>query len=80
MWMDMAMIVEKQGDMVDRIEFNVGQAKDYTEGAAVNTKKALENYRAAKKKKCICKAIVGTIVALVVLCIILGILSALQVI
>ena len=31
MWMDMAMIVEKQGDMVDRIEFNVGQAKDYTE-------------------------------------------------
>ena len=31
MWMDMAMIVEKQGDMVDRIEFNVGQARDYTE-------------------------------------------------
>jgi len=80
MWMDMAMIVEKQGDMVDRIEFNVGQAKDYTEGAAINTKKALEQYRSAKKKKCICKAILITVAVLIVFGVIMGILKAVQVI
>lgn len=80
MWMDMAMIVERQGDMVDRIEFNVGQAKEYTEAGAVNTKKALENYRQAKKKKCLCKAIVATVLVLILLGIVLGILSALKVI
>jgi len=80
MWMDMAMIVEKQGDMVDRIEFNVGQAKDYTEGAAINTKKALENYRAARKKKCICKAILITVAVLVIFGVVMGVLHAVKVI
>lgn len=80
MWMDMAMIVEKQGDMVDRIEFNVGQAKEYTEAGVNNTKKALDNYRAAKKKKRMCKIIIGTLVAVILLGIVLGVLKALQVI
>jgi len=80
MWMDMAMIVEKQGDMVDRIEFNVGQARDFTEGGAVNTKKALDNYQAAKKKKCMCKVILITIAVVIVIAIVLGILKAIGVI
>jgi len=79
MWMDMAQIVERQGELVDRIEFNVGQAKEFTDGGAVNTKKALENYRAAKKKKCICKAIIITLCVLVVLGIVAGILKGVNV-
>jgi len=80
MWMDMALIVEKQGDMVDRIEFNVAQARDYTEGGAENIRKALENYRAARRKKCICKAILISLAVIIVLSIILGILKALAII
>jgi len=77
MWMDMAIIVENQGDMVDRIEFNVSEAKDYTEGAAVYTKKALDNYRAARRKKRICTALLITLGVIIILGIVLGILDAL---
>lgn len=75
LWMDMAAIVERQGDMVDRIEFNVGQAKDYAEGGEEELRKALENYRSARRKKCICKTVLITIGVLIILGIVMGILK-----
>ncbi|XP_060552989.1 syntaxin-like, partial [Ruditapes philippinarum] len=42
MFMDMAMLVEQQGEMIDRIEYNVEQAVDYVETAKMDTKKAVK--------------------------------------
>ncbi|VDN15493.1 unnamed protein product [Dibothriocephalus latus] len=49
MFMDMAMLVESQGEMIDRIEFNVDQAVDYIETAKADTKKAVKYQSAARK-------------------------------
>nr|6MDM_I Chain I, Syntaxin-1A [Rattus norvegicus]6MDN_I Chain I, Syntaxin-1A [Rattus norvegicus] len=42
MFMDMAMLVESQGEMIDRIEYNVEHAVDYVERAVSDTKKAVK--------------------------------------
>ncbi|KRY32514.1 Syntaxin-1A -like protein [Trichinella spiralis] len=42
MFMDMAMLVESQGEMIDRIEYNVEHAKDYVDRAVSDTKKAVQ--------------------------------------
>lgn len=51
MFMDMAMLVESQGEMINRIEFHVGSALDYVEEAVDETKKAVEYQRKARRKK-----------------------------
>uniref|UniRef100_T1H359 t-SNARE coiled-coil homology domain-containing protein n=1 Tax=Megaselia scalaris TaxID=36166 RepID=T1H359_MEGSC len=40
MFMDMAMLIESQGEMIDRIEYHVEQAKDRVQIATQDTKKA----------------------------------------
>lgn len=52
MFMDMAMLVESQGEMIDRIEFHVAGALDYVEEALKDTKKAMEYQRKARRKQC----------------------------
>ncbi|XP_076364671.1 syntaxin-1A-like isoform X7 [Tachypleus tridentatus] len=42
MFMDMAMLVESQGEMIDRIEYNVQQSVDYIDAAKRDTKKAVK--------------------------------------
>ncbi|KAL3321307.1 Syntaxin-1A [Cichlidogyrus casuarinus] len=49
MFMDMAMLVESQGEMIDRIEYNVDQAVDYIESAKADTKKAVKYQSGARK-------------------------------
>lgn len=51
MFMDMAMLVESQGEIIDRVEHNVEKAVDYVETAAADTKKAMKYQSAARKKK-----------------------------
>ncbi|XP_022251912.1 syntaxin-like isoform X1 [Limulus polyphemus] len=51
MFMDMAMLVESQGEMIDRIEYQVEHAKDYIEAAKQDTKKALVYQSKARRKK-----------------------------
>lgn len=51
MFMDMAMLVESQGEMIDRIEFHVSGALDYVEEAVKDTKKAMEYQRKARRKQ-----------------------------
>ncbi|KAH8854278.1 Syntaxin-1A [Schistosoma japonicum] len=67
MFMDMAMLVESQGEMIDRIEYNVEQAVDYIESAKADTKKAVK-YQSSARKKMI---IIGICVAILI-CIIIG--------
>lgn len=56
MFMDMAMLVESQGEMIDRIEFHVSGALEYVEEAVKDTKKAMEYQRKARRKQ-LCIAI-----------------------
>jgi len=51
MFVDMAMLVESQGEMMDRIEFNVEKSVDYVDTAVADTKKALEYQSKARRKK-----------------------------
>ncbi|XP_066244810.1 syntaxin-1A isoform X2 [Euwallacea similis] len=64
MFMDMAMLVENQGEMIDRIEFHVEHAVDYVQTATQDTKKALRYQSRARRKKImimICLAILAVI-------------------
>ncbi|XP_008203569.1 syntaxin-1A isoform X2 [Nasonia vitripennis] len=66
MFMDMAMLVESQGEMIDRIEYHVEHAVDYVQTATQDTKKALKYQSKARRKKImimICLAILAVIVA-----------------
>ncbi|XP_028321033.1 syntaxin-1A isoform X3 [Gouania willdenowi] len=49
MFMDMARLVESQGEMIDRIEYNVEHSVDYVERAVSDTKKAVKFQRKAKR-------------------------------
>ncbi|XP_019903277.1 syntaxin-1A isoform X2 [Esox lucius] len=49
MFMDMAMLVESQGEMIDRIEYNVEHAVDYVERAVSDTKKAVKYQSKARR-------------------------------
>jgi len=69
MFMDMAMLVESQGEMIDRIEYHVEHAVDYVQTATQDTKKALKYQSKARRKKIL--LIVGlSIVILIVIIII----------
>ncbi|XP_045173197.1 syntaxin-like isoform X2 [Mercenaria mercenaria] len=68
MFMDMAMLVEQQGEMIDRIEYNVEQAVDYVETAKMDTKKAVKYQSKARRK------LIFIIICVVVLIAILAII------
>ncbi|XP_042870808.1 syntaxin-1A-like isoform X2 [Penaeus japonicus] len=57
MFMDMAMLVESQGEMIDRIEYHVDQSVEYVGKAMEDTKKALKYQSKARKKKLLCMLI-----------------------
>ncbi|KAJ1067791.1 hypothetical protein K5549_016445, partial [Capra hircus] len=66
MFMDMAMLVESQGEMIDRIEYNVEHSVDYVERAVSDTKKAVKYQSKARRKK----------IMIVICCVVLGIVIA----
>lgn len=71
MFMDMAMLVESQGEMIDRIEYHVEHAMDYVQTATQDTKKALEYQSKARRKKiwiaiCVLIAIIILVVFLAI--------------
>ena len=51
MFLDVATLVEAQGEMINRIDVHVTNATDYTDRAMNDTKKALEYAMAARRKK-----------------------------
>ena len=60
MFMDMAMLVESQGEMVDRIEYNVEHAKEFVDRAVADTKKAVQYQSKARRLK-ICMIVMAII-------------------
>ncbi|XP_023598972.1 syntaxin-3 [Trichechus manatus latirostris] len=66
MFMDIAMLVENQGEMLDNIELNVMHTVDHVEKARDETKKAVKYQSQARKK---------LIIIIVVVVVLLGILA-----
>ncbi|XP_029171816.1 syntaxin-1A isoform X1 [Nylanderia fulva] len=71
MFMDMAMLVESQGEMIDRIEYHVEHAVDYVQTATQDTKKALK-YQSKARRKMILIIICVLIAAVILVAIIVG--------
>ncbi|XP_074916191.1 syntaxin-2 [Chelonoidis abingdonii] len=67
MFMDMAMFVEAQGEMINSIEKNVMNASDYIEHAKEKTKEALKYQSKARRKKWIIVILSLVLVALIAL-------------
>uniref|UniRef100_A0A7N4UYZ9 Syntaxin-2 n=2 Tax=Sarcophilus harrisii TaxID=9305 RepID=A0A7N4UYZ9_SARHA len=70
MFMDMAMFVETQGEMINNIEKNVMNASDYVEHAKEETKKAVKYQSKARRKKWI--IVVVSLVVAALLALIIG--------
>lgn len=70
MFVDMAMLVETQGEMIDNIEKNVNNAVEYVGQAKVETKKAVRYQTRARRKYIILALIV--LAVLVVIAMIVG--------
>ncbi|XP_032139202.1 syntaxin-3 isoform X2 [Sapajus apella] len=66
MFMDIAMLVENQGSMIDRIENNMDQSVGFVERAVADTKKAVKYQSEARRKK----------IMIMICCIILAIILA----
>ncbi|XP_069165261.1 syntaxin-1A isoform X3 [Procambarus clarkii] len=71
LFMDMAVLVETQGEVLDRIENHVQQSQEFVESAKVETKSALKYQGKARRKKIL--IIICVIVLLLLLALILGI-------
>ncbi|XP_018009304.1 syntaxin-1A [Hyalella azteca] len=70
MFMDMAMLVESQGELMNRIENHVLEAQDYVLTAKQDTKKAIRYQNKARRKKImivVCVSIVGIILLAVII-------------
>ncbi|XP_020860008.1 syntaxin-2 isoform X1 [Phascolarctos cinereus] len=67
MFMDMAMFVEIQGEMINNIEKNVMNASDYVEHAKEETKKAVKYQSKARRKKWLIVAVSLALAALLAL-------------
>ncbi|KAK1151940.1 syntaxin-1B [Acipenser oxyrinchus oxyrinchus] len=66
MFVDMAMLVESQGEMIDRIEYNVDHSVDFVERAVSDTKKAVKYQSKARRKK----------IMIIICCVVLGVVLA----
>ncbi|KAJ3587794.1 hypothetical protein NHX12_011390 [Muraenolepis orangiensis] len=71
MFVDIAMLVESQGDIVENIELNVSKSVDHVEAAKLETKKAVR-YQTKARKKMVIIAVVCAVLAVVLLAIILS--------
>uniref|UniRef100_A0A3Q4MAY1 Syntaxin 3b n=1 Tax=Neolamprologus brichardi TaxID=32507 RepID=A0A3Q4MAY1_NEOBR len=69
MFVDIAMLVESQGGMIDRIESNMDQSVGFVERAVADTKKAAKFQQEARRKLVIIIVIVVILVIIVALAI-----------
>lgn len=71
MFLDFALLVEKQGELLDQIEHQVKEAGDYIDQGNQEMVQAIELQKSIRAKQCCCAMIV-----LIVIAIIVGILAA----
>jgi t-SNARE complex subunit (syntaxin) len=66
LFIELAALVQLQGEMIDNIEINIRTAKDYVLVAEKDIIKSKENMQAARKKKCCILLIVLAVVIVIV--------------
>ncbi|XP_030000719.1 syntaxin 3b isoform X4 [Sphaeramia orbicularis] len=71
MFVDIAMLVESQGGMIDRIESNMDQSVGFVERAVADTKKAAK-FQQEARRKLICIGVICIVVVVVILAIVLS--------
>ena len=62
LFMDMAGMIEAQGELIDTIERNVGRAANAAEGGKTQLNQAKDNQSAAFKKKICCYSILAAVI------------------
>ena len=72
LFVEMATIVEQQGELIDIIERNVVKAAEATSSGQSQLKEAREKKRSARKKKYLCYAIIAVLVIIIIAGIPLG--------
>mmetsp|Transcript_43701 Transcript_43701/g.140353 ORF Transcript_43701/g.140353 Transcript_43701/m.140353 type:complete len:115 (+) Transcript_43701:761-1105(+) len=65
LFLDMSVLVEAQGELLDQVEYTVAQSVDYT-GRAVDELRSAAYYQAQARKKCCCVVVTLLIVVGVV--------------
>lgn len=73
MFLQMQDLVVSQGEIINRIEYNVDQIEDYTAQAAKSMENALESQKAIQKKKWYIILIVMAIFGIVIVCVVLSV-------
>ena len=69
MFLQMQDLVVSQGEIINRVEYNVDQIEDYTAQAARNMETALESQKAIQKKKWYIIMIVMIIIGVILVCV-----------
>lgn len=67
MFLDMAILVSEQGDMIDRIESSVDRAQNFVHVARRKLKEAETLQKSARKKKICCLVIILIVVAIILI-------------
>lgn len=65
MFLDFALLTERQGELLDQIEYQVKSASDYIEDANQDMTKAIEYQKSIRKKQCILIVIVLVIIGII---------------
>ena len=69
MFLDFAVLVEQQGELLDQIEYQVKSASDYIEEGNKEVAQAIEIQKSIRKKQCCiiitCLVIIGVIVGII---------------
>ncbi|CAM9329069.1 unnamed protein product [Ascophyllum nodosum] len=67
MFMDLALLVDRQGEMLDQIEYQVKSASDYVQDANTDLQHAVETSKTIRKRQCCMLVIVLIIIAIIVI-------------
>ena len=67
MFQDLHHLVETQGEVVDRIDLQVGQARDHVETGQEELRKARDSRKSARRKKFILAAILAGVALIVII-------------
>lgn len=66
MFLDLALLVDLQGEMLDSIELNVKNTSEYIEQANTDLLTSIEYQKQIRKKQCLCAVIILSIIGIVI--------------
>ncbi|CAM9598375.1 unnamed protein product, partial [Phaeothamnion confervicola] len=70
MFMDLALLVEQQGELLDQIEYQVKSAADYVREGNVEIEHAITSAKSIRKRQCCIIGIILTVIAVIIIIIV----------